>query len=106
MTSRRQWHLSVISAIAGAVLLAACGGSNSPAVDTPTGSGPAGAPTTLGKFTRVVSFGDSLSDLGTYAPATSLAGNGTPPFFGGRFTTNAYDTYASASQQNLATVWP
>ena len=44
-----------------------------------------------GPYTGLVIFGDSLSDLGTYAPATSLAGNGTAPFFGGRFTTNAYD---------------
>ena len=27
----------------------------------------------------MVSFGDSLSDVGTYAPATSLTGNGQPP---------------------------
>jgi phospholipase/lecithinase/hemolysin len=106
MASRRQWHLSFLSAVVGAALLAACGGSNEPVVETPTGSGPAGAPTTLGTFTRLISFGDSLSDLGTYAPATSLAGNGTPPYFGGRFTTNAYNTYASTSQQSTATMWP
>ncbi len=105
MASRRQWHLSALSAIVGATLLAACGGGD-PVVETPTGAGPAGAPTTMGTFTRVISIGDSLSDLGAYAPATSLAGNGTPPFFAGRFTTNAYDTYASASQQNTGTVWP
>ena len=35
-----------------------------------------------------MSFGDSLSDVGTYAPATSLAGDGSAPYFGGRFTTN------------------
>ncbi|MEO8310941.1 MAG: SGNH/GDSL hydrolase family protein [Caldimonas sp.] len=69
-----------------AALLSACGGSDDPYV---AGSGsPAGAPTTKGSFTAVVSFGDSLSDIGAYAPATSLAGNGTPPFFGGKFTTN------------------
>jgi phospholipase/lecithinase/hemolysin len=34
---------------------------------------PAGAPP-QGSFTAVVSFGDSLSDAGTYAPATSLSG--------------------------------
>jgi len=68
-----------------AVLLAACGGSDP---DVPGSAAPAGAPTTKGTFTAVVSFGDSLSDVGTYAPATSLAGNGTPPFFGGKFTTN------------------
>jgi phospholipase/lecithinase/hemolysin len=105
MASRRQWHLSLLSADVGAALLAACGGGD-PVVETPTGSGPSGAPTTAGTFTRLVSFGDSLSDLGTYAPATSLTGNGAPPFFGGRFTTNAYNTYESASQQSTATMYP
>lgn len=68
-----------------AALLAACGGGDP---DVPGSGAPAGAPTTKGTFTAVVSFGDSLSDVGSYAPATSLAGNGTPPFFGGKFTTN------------------
>jgi outer membrane lipase/esterase len=67
------------------LLLAACGGGDP---DVPGTGSPAGAPTTKGTFTAVVSFGDSLSDVGTYAPATSLAGNGTPPYFGGKFTTN------------------
>jgi outer membrane lipase/esterase len=67
------------------LLLAACGGGDP---DVPGTGTPAGAPTTKGTFTAVVSFGDSLSDVGTYAPATSLAGNGTPPYFGGKFTTN------------------
>jgi phospholipase/lecithinase/hemolysin len=71
--------------IISALLLAACGGGD-PTVPG-TGS-PSGAPTTKGSFTAVVSFGDSLSDVGTYAPATSLAGNGQPPYFGGKFTTN------------------
>ena len=44
-----------------------------------------------GNFTAVVSFGDSLSDVGTYAPVTSLTGNGAPPYAGGRFTTNYVD---------------
>jgi phospholipase/lecithinase/hemolysin len=68
-----------------AVLLTACGGGDP---DVPGTGSPAGAPTTKGTFTAVVSFGDSLSDIGSYAPATSLAGNGTPPYFGGKFTTN------------------
>ena len=68
-----------------ALLLGACGGGDP---DVPGGGSPSGAPTTMGSFTAVVSFGDSLSDVGSYAPATSLAGNGTPPFFGGKFTTN------------------
>lgn len=71
--------------VACAALLAACGGGD-PYVPG-TGS-PSGAPTTKGTFAAVVSFGDSLSDVGTYSVATSLAGDGTPPYFGGRFTTN------------------
>ena len=71
--------------VISALLLAACGGGD----PTVPGSGsPSGAPTTKGAFTAVVSFGDSLSDVGAYAPATSLAGNGQPPYFGGKFTTN------------------
>lgn len=68
------------------VLLAACGGGEA----TVAGSvGPVGVPTSKGTFSAVVSFGDSLSDLGTYSPATSLTGNGAPPFFGGKFTNNS-----------------
>lgn len=74
----------------GCVLLAACG----------TGS-PSGAPTTPGNFRAVVSFGDSLSDIGTYAPATSVAGNGQPPYFGGKFTTNN-GTVGTVWVENLA----
>jgi phospholipase/lecithinase/hemolysin len=77
----RTWALTAVTA----GLLAACGG-NDPEV---AGSGePAGAPTTKGTFSALVSFGDSVSDLGTYAPATSLTGNGAAPYFGGRFTVN------------------
>jgi outer membrane lipase/esterase len=71
--------------IFSAVLLAACGGGDP---NVPGSGSPAGAPATKGTFTAVVSFGDSLSDVGTYAPVTSLTGNGQPPFFGGKFTTN------------------
>jgi phospholipase/lecithinase/hemolysin len=56
-------------------LLAACGGgggSSTPASSTPPG----------GVSLKVVSFGDSLSDVGTYAPFA------TGSFGGGRFTTN------------------
>jgi phospholipase/lecithinase/hemolysin len=49
----------------------------------------------------VVSFGDSLSDLGTYTPATSVTGDGKPPYIGGKFTTNT-DT-ATIWIQNVAT---
>lgn len=68
-----------------ALLLAACGGGDP---NVPGSGSPSGAPTSKGNFTAIVSFGDSLSDIGTYAPATSLAGNGTAPFFGGKFSTN------------------
>ena len=88
MASRRQWHLSVLSALAGAALLAACGGGD---------SGPG--------TTRVVVFGDSLSDIGAYTPATriplaSFPGAGTgqlvgeAPYLGGKFTTNTHTGYA------------
>ena len=75
------------------------------AIPTFPGSGsPSGAPTTAGTFTAVVSFGDSLSDVGSYAPATSLAGNGTAPYFGGRFTTNDTTTGAPTATP-LGKVW-
>ena len=81
-------------------LLAACGGGE----PTIPGSGaPAGAPTTKGSFTALVTFGDSLSDLGTYAPATSLAGNGSAPYFGGKFTTNVDGNLGKVWVENLAT---
>src|SRR5664279_4684196 len=85
-----------------ALLLAACGGGDP---DVPGSGAPAGAPTTKGSFTAVVSFGDSLSDIGSYAPATSLAGAaGTPPFFGGKFTTNETSTGAPDANP-LGKVW-
>lgn len=71
--------------IVSALLLAACGGGDP---DVPGTGSPSGAPTTKGSFTAIVSFGDSLSDVGSYMPVTSLTGNGQPPFFGGKFTTN------------------
>jgi phospholipase/lecithinase/hemolysin len=84
-------------ALVAALLLAACGGGDP---DVPGSGSPSGAPTTKGSFTSVVSFGDSLSDVGTYAPATSLAGNGTAPFIGGKFTTNS--ATATVWVENLA----
>ena len=63
-------------ASAAFVLLAACGGggsdNNSSSSSTPAG----------GVKLQVVSFGDSLSDVGTYAPVIQAS------FGGGRFTTN------------------
>ena len=76
---------SLCSLLFSAALLAACGGGDP---DVPGSGSPSGAPTSKGSFTAVVSFGDSLSDAGSYAPATSLAGTGQPPYFGGKFTTN------------------
>ena len=91
MATRRQWHLYAITAIAGAALLAACGGGDS-------------GPTT----TRVVVFGDSLSDGGAYTPATQIPlgqAAGLPPFFGGKFTTNTFTGYSAASNTSTANLW-
>jgi phospholipase/lecithinase/hemolysin len=94
MKNVRSWSVSAIAA----VLLVACGGGDP---DVPGTGSPAGAPTTKGTFSAVVSFGDSLSDVGTYSPATSLAGNGTAPYFGGKFTTNS--ATGTVWVENLAT---
>jgi outer membrane lipase/esterase len=92
-------HSWAPAALVAAVLMAACGGSSDPDV---AGSGsPAGAPTTQGSFTKVVSFGDSLSDIGTYTPATSATGNGQAPYIGGKFTTNS--ATATVWVENVAT---
>ena len=87
--------------VVSTLLLAACGGGDP---NVPGSGSPSGAPTTKGSFTAVVSFGDSLSDVGAYAPATSLAGNGTAPFFGGKFTTNDTTTGAPTATP-LGKVW-
>ena len=89
MRNRRQRPLSTLSALVCAALLASCGGGD---------SGP--------ETTRVVSFGDSLSDLGTYTIATSQT-PGVAPFFGGRFTTNTYTGYTPTTSplNNTATIW-
>jgi phospholipase/lecithinase/hemolysin len=68
-----------ISAVMFAVLTACGGGGGGGSSSSPSPSstsGPAG-----GVTLQVVSFGDSLSDVGTYAPIASAVG-------GGRFTTN------------------
>ena len=94
MNHLKSWSLS----LATGVLLGACGGGDP---DVPGSGSPSGAPSTKGTFTAVVSFGDSLSDVGTYAPATSLAGNGTAPYIGGKFTTNS--ATSTLWVENLAT---
>ncbi|MGD9834078.1 MAG: SGNH/GDSL hydrolase family protein [Piscinibacter sp.] len=63
-----------------AALLAACGGGDP---DVPGSGSPSGAPTTPGNFTAFISFGDSLSDVGTYSPAPAQFN-----IQGGKFTTN------------------
>jgi outer membrane lipase/esterase len=82
-----------LSLFVAALLVSACGGGD-PYV--PGSGSPSGAPTTPGSFTSVVSFGDSLSDAGTYTPATSANGDGTPPYFGGKLTTNTFDAINNA----------
>lgn len=82
-----------------AALLAACGGGD-PYV--PGSTLPAGGPTTPGTFTNIISFGDSLSDLGTYAPATAIPNAPVGSYFGGRFTTNLNDL---ATLANTGKVW-
>ncbi|HKT99728.1 MAG TPA: SGNH/GDSL hydrolase family protein [Paraburkholderia sp.] len=66
---------SGISAIVFA-LLAACGGGGGSGGGNVNPNNPPG-----GVHLQIVSFGDSLSDVGTYAPLASAVG-------GGRFTTN------------------
>lgn len=63
-------------------LLAACGGHGGSSSSGSTTATPAG-----GIQLQVVSFGDSLSDVGTYAPLASAVG-------GGRFTTNPGQVWA------------
>jgi phospholipase/lecithinase/hemolysin len=92
MTTIQSWGL----ALTAAALLAACGGGDP---DVPGSQPPSGAPSTRGSFTAVVSFGDSLSDVGTYTPATAIPGTNPPVDLGGRFTTNFQAGAASG------TVW-
>ncbi|WP_042303182.1 SGNH/GDSL hydrolase family protein [Paraburkholderia kururiensis] len=62
--------------VAMSLLTAACGGGGNGSGSSAGTAGPAG-----GVHLQVVSFGDSLSDVGTYAPLAGALG-------GGRFTTN------------------
>jgi phospholipase/lecithinase/hemolysin len=94
MKKFKSWGMSLIAAL----LLVACGGGD----PTVPGSGsPSGAPTTKGTFTAVVSFGDSLSDVGTYTPATVIPGTNPPVYIGGKFTTNS--ATGTIWVENLAT---
>lgn len=67
MTNRRAWFGAAL--LSG--LLAACGGGSD------------GDQTSRVKFTKLVSFGDSLSDVGTYATPVLVASTG-----GGKYTIN------------------
>lgn len=67
----RSWGLSA----AAALMLAACGGGGD------------GDQSPRVRYTTVVSFGDSLSDIGTYGTATLKAVTG-----GGKYTVNATDS--------------
>ncbi|GAB2875451.1 SGNH/GDSL hydrolase family protein [Paraburkholderia jirisanensis] len=70
----------VAIAIGASVALVACGGSDHSSTQTDANNPPAALPPGGVKL-QVVSFGDSLSDVGTYAPVASQFG-------GGRYTTN------------------
>ncbi|MEY8877877.1 MAG: SGNH/GDSL hydrolase family protein [Leptothrix sp. (in: b-proteobacteria)] len=83
----------------------ACGGGDPYEAGSVT---PAGGPTAApsGGFTSVISFGDSLSDVGSYTPATSTSTTtpGAPPYSGGKFTTNIVNR-ASPSPSANAPIW-
>jgi outer membrane lipase/esterase len=90
MFTRRRWHFSALAS--AALVVAACGGGDN-SVDGPLAE-------------RVVVFGDSLSDLGTYTPATSINGPGTgAPYFGGKFTTNSHTGYSALNNTSNANLW-
>jgi phospholipase/lecithinase/hemolysin len=76
-SKKQQWLRVKQIAVASAAfaMLAACGGGSGD--NNSSSSTPAG-----GVKLQVVSFGDSLSDVGTYAPVIQAS------FGGGRFTTN------------------
>src|ERR1700743_761305 len=71
--------VQVTIAIGAAAAVVACGGNGSKD-STQTNSPPPLPPS--GEKMQIVSFGDSLSDGGTYSPASSLVGGA------GRYTTN------------------
>ncbi len=91
MITRRRWHISTLAA--AALIVVGCGGGSSEDRPLPK---------------RVVAFGDSLTDIGAYTPATQIPlgqAAGVPPFFGGKFTTNTYTGYSATSNTNNALVW-
>lgn len=79
-------YFKLAAALASAAILASCGGSDSP------------------QYTGVVSFGDSLSDIGTYAVGTVKS------LGGGKYTVNAPDSKnwieLMASRMNVSAPCP
>jgi outer membrane lipase/esterase len=71
--------------LAAALLLVACGGGDPEVVANASISADLAV---RRPFSAVVSFGDSLSDVGTYTPATVIPGTNPPIYLGGKFTTN------------------
>jgi outer membrane lipase/esterase len=90
MMNVRSWGLSVLAALS----LAACGGGGGDGDQNPRAS-----------YSALVSFGDSLSDVGTYATPTLVAATG-----GGKYTVNAPDaknwTELLAAQMRVAAPCP
>ena len=96
MVSRRHWQFGALAA-AAAFFIAGCGGGSGL---TGANEGPVAK--------RVIMFGDSLSDLGTYTPATQIPlgqAAGVPPFFGGKFTNNMHTGYTAASNSSISNTW-
>jgi phospholipase/lecithinase/hemolysin len=91
-TMQRNDHKVRLAILAVALsLLAACGGHGDSASNGNGNGSGSGATPPGGVSLQVVSFGDSLSDVGTYAPIAKVVG-------GGRFTTNPGQVWA----QNVA----
>jgi outer membrane lipase/esterase len=87
--------LKLSLAVCASAVLVACGGGNSA---DPVFSGT--APSTKVVFKNVVVFGDSLSDVGTYTPATGQLGQAG---FGGKFTTNPGPVWVETVARSLGT---
>lgn len=82
--------IGTLSAVVSALLLAACGGDD--------GSGNAGVATPVtstANIQEVVSFGDSLSDIGTYNPTLLDTDKTNDNYAGLPFTTKPGTTWAS-----------